>query len=96
MSPIEILRLVIVIAAAVVSGLWIYYGSQSHDWLWTYFSLSWLVPVMLFFIVRFLFTEISPAALNMISLSLYLMGIASLGGVAVAKIKSMRERDGGE
>lgn len=85
-----VMRGVIVAGAAVVSVLWFIYGCRSGKWLWPVVALCWLAPVMAFFIARFLF-DIDVQVLNMISLGLYLMGISSLGGVALAKLKSQRE-----
>jgi hypothetical protein len=92
MTPADWMRLAIIIASSVVACLWIYIGTQTHRWLLPLIASLWLVPVAIFFIVRFLFVNIPPTTLNIISLALYLMGVAAWGGMALARLKSLAER----
>ena len=96
MTAIDYLRMIIIAGAFIVGVLWIYYAMMTHYWVWTLVVLCWLVPVMVFFIIKFVCLDLSVYTLNIISMSLYLIGIAALGGVVIAKIKTIRENRGVE
>lgn len=83
------MRLLIVLGAIIVSVMWIIIGRKTGRWLWPAVALGWLVPVASFFVVRYVFS-IPVLTLNLLSLSLYLMGVTSLGGVALAKLKGVK------
>lgn len=89
MTAADVLRLLIILGAVVVGVLWVVVGRKTRRWLWPAIALGWLVPVAVFFIVRYVF-DVPVLTLNLISLSLYLMGVSSLGGVALAKLRCVQ------
>lgn len=95
MSAADIMRFAIIISALVVAYLWILVGKKTHHWSSCIIVLIWLAFVILFFIVRFVF-KIDPMILNIISLSLYLMAITSLGGIALAKLRANKQQERGD
>ncbi len=90
LTTVDVLRLAIIAAALIVGVLWVIYYQISKDWPLPLFAGIWLVPVAGFFIFRFVNETVAPQVLNMISLSLYMLGIAAWGGVAVAKLKMVK------
>lgn len=89
MTAADVIRVLIIAGAVVVSVLWVVVGWRTQQWLWPSIALCWLIPVGAFFLIRYIF-DVPPTTLNLISLSLYLMAITSLGGVALAKLKTVQ------
>ena len=82
----DILRMVIVVSAGAVAILWYLYGRKTRKWIWAITALCWLIPVIVFFVLRFI-VALPVVTLNLASLSLYLIGIGILGGIATAKLR---------
>lgn len=85
MTASEILRLVIIGSASIVSALWIVYAARRKRWSFTVIALSWLVPVAALFVLRYWYNDYQ--VINLISLAMYLNGIFILGAMAILRLR---------
>lgn len=81
MTALELIRATIVIFGLVASLMWIRAGIKTKSWTLPILSLCWLIPVIVFFALRFIVT-IDTNILNYISLGIYLSGVFILMGIA--------------
>lgn len=82
------LRSVIMLAAVVVTVLWVVYGARSRRWGDTALALSYLIPLIGMFVLRLSIDN--PLLINYISLGLYLEITLIMGAMALRLLRRVR------
>jgi hypothetical protein len=82
-TQLDVIRLLIILIAGVDTYLFLRYrnGPPVRVQVLVIGALAWIVPVMAFFILRFLYRD--PVVMNYLSSIIYLVGVSSWLGIGL-------------